>query len=321
MVEVRRSAESPDAAEHLGDGQAVDVPRGRAPAGSVSPTRLPRRFGVAASVGALDARGRRDRPARVGVAVRRGRLDAGRSLRPGAMAEADDPAHPARLAELRRRLYRRDATEEDLDRYVALRDALTPAAPPHAVASRPPATRRRLSAGGVLLGAAAVCVAAVLLHPVTSEFDAAARAGAAIAPDLPADGTPQVGLRFTDDSAPPPRSSTVEVTVEGAAVLGQRFTGTGDALVQLVVGGAPLDGGRLTVTLRSSDRTPVTWQAAGGSGRRLPAVVVAPNRLTVSLVPVGPTSVDYRGAPPTSIRVQAPAETGWRLTAAFTRSR
>ena len=265
------------------------------------------------------------------------------------MVDADGSERRTRLTELQRRLYRPGATADDLAEYTALqaelaaavlpadrassdqvRESPLPADPgPTALQPDPSSTvqetrvarrtSRPLVIAGALAGAAALCAAIVLLQSPGQRYEPVAQASSP-APPLPAvqvqGRVPHVSERFTDDGGTP-QGTTVEVAVDGTRVLAQRFSGSGPALVPLITGGAPLDGGLLTVTLHSKDREEVSWQTDAAQDRAgSTSTLLTPTARTSSS---GATSVEYRGAPPSRIRVTAPAGTGWTLVVAFSR--
>lgn len=204
---------------------------------------------------------------------------------------------------LRRRLYRPGATEEDRLRYAQLLPS-EPPAPPTARAATP---RRRRAALPFALGAAVLLVLGgglLVVHGLAApEVPVVTAQPAAVARRiLPTQG--------------------VVAPIDGALRPALRVEGNGSAVVALDVTGASFDGGRLAVVLSATDHRPVGWTAAvletrrdWTSYRRVVAARPARDRFESTRA----DDMDYRGAPPRWITVQAPADTVWTLTVAFVR--
>jgi hypothetical protein len=210
-----------------------------------------------------------------------------------------------RLDELRRRLYRPDATEEDHRRYAAA------AGPAVASASRP---RRQvlpaLLVVGVLVVACVVAVVASRVAPALEKAPVAAPAVTTTAPstnfDIVARGT--VGL-----------PESVPVDADGVAVTAQRFRGDGAAAVPLEVASAPKHTGRVVLVLSSADPGTISWRAVGLTGHA-PAASSPELAHSAAKDRRGVPSSEwfaYTSGPPHWITVKAAAGASWTLTVAF----
>jgi hypothetical protein len=218
-----------------------------------------------------------------------------------------------RLDALRRRLYREGATEEDVLRYAERRDAQLVAEEGPAPAQSPP--RRR----GLRVGAAAAALVAVLIGVV-----AIGRPGGPLAPTRPtASSTRASGVDIGDgqvlSARPDPVAGPeyVATSVAGFATIGQRFSGTGAAVVRLDVRTASFDGGRILVSLSPSGDSPAAWRALRSSGTASVQVVA---RSTGSGREPDPSSSVflYRAAPPTRVFVDVEDGVAWTLLVGFT---
>lgn len=217
----------------------------------------------------------------------------------------------ARLDDLRRRLYRADATDRDLQRYIEERESalpLEPSPPP------PPGRSSRPSFRGIALGAAAVLV-------LVTAVVAGARAGTQAAePTRTPRGTTvqqNVGdgpvLTVNGEVEGP---SPVAVTIDGTAAVGQRFQGYGSVVVFLDPPTGSDAGGRALVGVTSTLPEGVAWRAlldfATGDGTTSPLVIahgIAEDRSGAH----APTTFGYPTRPPTRIAIAAPAGVGWTL--------
>lgn len=220
-----------------------------------------------------------------------------------------------RLDGLRRRLYRSGATEEDLRRYTAERDAQQ-AAEPAAPTDVLPLRRRR----SVLPAAAlAVLLCSGVGIALTTGRTAPPRATAS--PEVRSDRS-QVVLDVGAGLSAGPRGRVVHepasrtTAADGTAVLSQRFTGVGAAVVPLDLTTASFDGGRVVVTLTASRPSPVAWRAIRLRTRQdwssYPEVV-ARSPAADSAGIRSSTVASYGGAPPGWIAVDADATGRWTL--------
>lgn len=223
------------------------------------------------------------------------------------------------LDELRRRLYRADATEEDLRRYDEERAAVLAAQDRAPASSSDPMKRRRhrLLVGAAacavaLLAGTGVAVTARPLHPLVAPSAA------------PSTSNPLQDLGDTRALVPQgnvaTRPPTQLVVGAGAPTAAQRYQGTGDAVVALDPSSASSDGRRIVVMLSSKESAQITWRAVRPTARTEWTSyhqVVAQG--TVSSGPGVPPPIDfhYVGAPPSSIEIEAPAGVHWTLLVAF----
>lgn len=216
------------------------------------------------------------------------------------------------LDDLRRRLYRSDATDDDLRRYVEARESGSEV-PPQPEHGTPPPTPRRLVLGlalaAVLTAGAAVAVAA----QVGASSEEAARVARTTA-GLQESGA---GVDGADSVAGPVPAAA---SIGGTAAVGRRFQGYGDAVV-------PIDapegsgGGRASIDVTSTDPARVGWQALlridrpdGTSSPYVLAEGAAEDRSGAH----APTVFAFASRPLTQVAVEAPSGVGWTLVVAFT---
>ena len=219
----------------------------------------------------------------------------------------------ARLNDLRRRLYRADATEADRLRYEAALQATRPPEAPllDAAQARLPRPGRRAAVGLVVVLVTVGLVVAVRLgqpvslppRPVVAEV-------------LRQDRT--AGRLLTAGVSGP---AAVAASIRGVAVTAQRFQGRGDAVVPFAAPAGASDGGRVLVVLASDGPATIGWRAvrlrtsvdwtshpvAMARGSAEPGAVVAT-----------PITFVYSGSPPAQIAVDAPDGVGWTLLIAAT---
>lgn len=219
----------------------------------------------------------------------------------------------ARLDDLRRRLYRADATDRDLQRYIEERESalpLEPSPPP------PPGRSSRPSFRGIALGAAAVLVLALGATVVVG-----ARAGSQAAEPIPTPRGTTVQQNVGDGpvltvNGEVEGPSPVAVTIDGTAAVGKRFQGYGSVVVFLDPPMGSDAGGRALVGVTSTLPEGVAWRAlldfATGDGTTSPLVIahgIAEDRSGAH----APTTFDYPTKQPTRIAIAAPAGVGWTL--------
>jgi hypothetical protein len=200
----------------------------------------------------------------------------------------------AELDDLRRRLYRPDATDADLREYLAERAT---AAPADAPAPAPPRRHRR-----AVLGVAAVAVAL-----------AACIAGTAVL--LPRPANPSA--RPAAASAEPSRVSGPTLTavpIDGAATAAERFEGVGDGVLSIHLPGAEFGTMRAVVLVYSSRTSTISWTAVRPPSGDVS--VVARARVTSHVDFATPHPFTYAGGPPTRITVAAPEGLHWTVLVA-----
>lgn len=209
---------------------------------------------------------------------------------------------------LRRRLYRPDATAEDRERYDELRARAVPDPVPLAdptsdepLPPAPPSRRRPVRTAAAVVGVLALGAVAAVLSIPPAATPSADRSPAATRVPRP------------DPSQPTP----VAVSVGGVATTAQRFHGRGPAVVPLITGSAPPNGGRLVVVLTSDEVAPLGWTAARwgsiGSGPSTPQVLASSPRQQRSGLG-RPETTEYGGDPPADIAVSDPGSHAWTLT-------
>ena len=238
-----------------------------------------------------------------------------------------------RLDELRRRLYRDGAGEEDLRRYAEVRDSILrieqprtegPDAPP-----APPLRRRRRA-----FPIAAVAVAALLLagvgagiaaktSPVHPHAASTPTPKVTAAPDPVSTAEPQDigdGQLLVQDASVVTAPSTLSVSIDGSVANAQQFEGTGDAVVPLDVSTAGFSGGRGVVVLSSEAVAPVDWRVLR-TGTRTDWTsyqeVLAQGTVLAGSPAPSPILFDYPGNPPTHLAIQAPHGLRWTLLVVF----
>jgi hypothetical protein len=212
----------------------------------------------------------------------------------------------ARLDDLRRRLYGPQATEDDVARYAAEREARQPAAPAPRIAA-PRSRRTALLAGGVLLAGGALALGVRLLQPASAR-SAAVRA----AQDL-GDGE--------GDPTKVSGRSSVAASIDGTSVVGHRTQGYGNAVVPFDAPDGSFDGGRAMVAVTSTGPTRVGWQAIRRVTRQdwsAYPVVMASGSAQDRSGAHAPTVFGYATRPPDLVVIRAPADIGWTLVTAVT---
>ena len=245
-----------------------------------------------------------------------------------------------RLDELRRRLYRDGAGEEDLRRYAEVRDSILRLQQPRTEASgtsgtagtpraadAPPSSRRPR-----LLRLAAFAVAPLVVVGLGVGIAATAspiRPHAAITPitstpPAPVPTTPPQdigdGQLLVQDAAVVTAPSTLSVSIDGSVANAQQFEGTGDAVVPLDVSAAGFSGGRGVVVLSSPAVAPIDWRALRVATRTdwtsYQEVLAQGTVLTGSPAP-SPILFDYPADPPSHLAIQAPHGLRWTLLVVF----
>lgn len=223
------------------------------------------------------------------------------------------------LDALRRRLYRPGSTEADLQRYLSERAALAPAP---AVDAGPPLNRRRRRL--VPVAAIAAVVVAALAVSLSQLQAPRMSAREPVAPVSPVPVLVQDIGDGTTLTVPQRASTTTEpaaVSVDGAAVAGQRFDGSGNAVLVVEPPESAARGGTATVELTSGGPVPVSWRALSlvylGQWTAVP-VVLARGSSAEPPGAVAPSTFRYRDAPPTRIAVIAPHGVRWSVLVGVT---
>ena len=223
-----------------------------------------------------------------------------------------------RVDDLRRRLYRVDASEEDLQRYLA-EQPVQPAVEPIEEVSgdgvkRFP-RRRTGIALAVVMTAAAVLIVQGARSPTGSAGPTALPAGQALLQSI---GDGQVldvaGGEVTD-------AVNVPAAVHGTAVAGQRFSGRGNALVAFHPPSGAFDGGTLMVAMTATGSAPVRWRALLVMTRNETTsypLVLARGRVDRESGLGVPTTFIYPSRPPTRFAVAAAPDVRWTLVVAVT---
>ncbi|MGT2427129.1 hypothetical protein [Amnibacterium kyonggiense] len=231
-----------------------------------------------------------------------------------------DPRDPDAqgLDALRRRLYRPGSTESDVLRYLAERSDVAPDAPPETVPALPRARIRRLLPAAALTATAAAAVAVALVvppgRPPAPRPSALGSATSSPAPVLVQD------IGDGDTLTVPRRASSTgvpaAVAVDGAAVVGQRFAGSGNALLVIDPPRGSTRGGVATVAVTAAGPVPVAWRALAPvyRGRWIPvSAVLARGSSTGPAGAIAPRSFRYAAAPPSRVAVIAPAGVRWSV--------
>lgn len=236
------------------------------------------------------------------------------------MAAQPEPVE-ARLDALRRGLYRRGATDEDVRRFADLRDAIRAEVGPDDVVTGP-APRRRprpaLLVGGAVVAAGALTTG-LLLTAGPGRTPVAGRTA------VLEQTVTQGGWRVSIDGPggiPAEPATEAAVPVDGRPVSGQVWHGRGADLVPIDTSSAPTDAGRVVVVLTPSGRAATGWQAVRPGSDDAEAgdeAVIATGTQPGGSSTVTPSSIEYRGTPPSRIRVFAGAAVRWTLTVAFLR--
>ncbi|WP_375390074.1 hypothetical protein [uncultured Amnibacterium sp.] len=226
---------------------------------------------------------------------------------------------PAEEDTLRRRLYRADATEADVQRYRDLvgPDGAEPGAAARADESAPaPArSRHRLAAG--------ITVAAVALSVVTATTLLQQPAAPPLRPT--ASAVPDARIVVQDigdgqilrvDPAEAGGPAPISVWIDGTAAAAQRFDGTGDAVLLVDLPSASSHRQRAVLSLYSTAASTIEWRAlrrATRPDRTLYEQIVARGTIEAHRDFATPSTFDYSGSAPARIALEAPAGVRWTL--------
>ncbi len=222
------------------------------------------------------------------------------------------------LDDLRRRLYRSDATDDDLRRYVEARESGSEV-PPQPEHGPPPPPPRRLVLGLALAAVLAAGAAVAVAAQIGASSERAAPAARTTA-GLQESGAGADGASSVAELGSVAGLGSVAASIGGTAAVGQRFQGYGDAVV-------PIDapegsgGGRASIDVISTDPARVGWQALlridRDDGTSYPYVLAegaAEDRSGAH----APTVFAFASRPLTQVAVEAPPGVGWTLVVAFT---
>jgi hypothetical protein len=219
-----------------------------------------------------------------------------------------------RLDDLRRHLYRADATAADVERYLAERgDALEAEPEPADEPIAPPPGWSAKRTTVVALVAVAALVVGVQVARPAQEVPTPTRTQA----------LQQVGMRqpaavdMTDVSGP----VEVGTTVRGTPVEGEQFEGTGPAVVPVERASDTFAGGRAMVVLTADKPVPLEWRAlriVTRNDRPSSSFVLAHGTADPGDIVATPSTFVYPGAPPARIAVEVPKGVRWSLIVAVT---
>lgn len=235
----------------------------------------------------------------------------------------ESSAAQQRLEDLRRRLYRNGATEEDLRRYAEERAALLDAPLPAAERVASPTAHPTHGLLVALFAAAVALLAAVGVSiaarpaPMTRAPTPAPSATPLVLGSIQDIGGGQTLLQQAGVVTSPP---VQVVIVGGMAATAQQYLGVGGAVVALDLSSAPVDGTRAVVMLSSSRPAPIEWRALSlGTHRDWSSYEEIVARGTVVAWPGVQSRIDlhYVGPPPSRIAVEAPLGVHWTLLVAF----
>ena len=264
--------------------------------------------------------------------------------------------------DLRRRLYRPDATAADLQRYLAGRAAEGEEQPSAAIAAHAASAadttdttdtaiaeaeadttteaadadtasadadtadadadadadgrtagrfpRRRAAVGVAVVGAAALLLTLLPRRPASTPRPSAVPRAQAVVQDVGEGQVLDTGAGTASGATPAPAS------IRGTAVVGQRFTGRGNAVVAVDPPPGSRGGGRAMIAMTAAG-TAVRWRAllivTRNDWTSFPVVMA---RGSATGLAGTPTTFVYPAGPPTRIAVQAPARVRWTLVVA-----
>jgi hypothetical protein len=223
-------------------------------------------------------------------------------------ARPDPVDERTRVDDLRRRLYRADATAEDLERYRAELESVEPAAPEATPSAPQP---RRVTAAAIALAVVAVVV---LVLAVRLGQPAEQTAPSTFGPAPTADAERVVGPARDAGGA-----TILPVVIDGTTVAGQRFRGVGRAHVDVDAPQGAFDGGRMLIHLTTGGSQRLEWRAVAFAGRPdwTSRVEIASGAVWTPFGSTAPTPIAYPAQPPTRIEIDAPQGAGWTLVVAF----
>lgn len=221
-----------------------------------------------------------------------------------------------RTDDLRRRLYRADATAVDLQHYLDV--PVVPEAPASVdelvLAPAPPPRRRRVGPGAAvaLVVACGIVVAALLQQPLADQrrWTAPLQPARTVLQDV---GSGRIlAVDPTQVTGPTP----VPIDVDGTPVVGRRFDGVGDAVVALDLPVTSSGAGQAAVAVSSTRGTPIAWRAlrvATRKDRSSYQQVIAMQTITSEANFATPMTFTFTGGAPTRIVLEAPEGLRWTL--------
>jgi hypothetical protein len=229
--------------------------------------------------------------------------------------EADDD-----LDDLRRALYRADATPADLQRYIESQGTAVAAEPESrdpqpAPPTTPARTRRRflIGAASAAVAMTAVTALAVLQQPTTTP-------ALSITPPAP---EPRTAFQEIGDGqvlqVDPSRSggpTPTSVWIRGTAAAAQRFDGTGNAVLTVELPTASSHRQRGVLSVYSSPASSISWRAlrpATHPDEEPYEQIVARGTIGSHRDFATPSTFDYSGDAPTRIVLRAAADARWTL--------
>jgi hypothetical protein len=229
------------------------------------------------------------------------------------VTDAPEPATTEdRLDDLRRRLYRADASDDDLRRYLAERATHPEALPPPEQPAASRSSSRRLVLGIGLAAAVVIGAAIVVSGQLAGPMEEAA----------PSSSPPAARNGFGDGVLGAVDGPTaVAVSIDGTAAVGRQYQGYGDATVFFTAPPGSSDGGRALVDVTSSQPSLVDWEArlrvTRADGESFPYLLARGPAQDHSGAHA-PTTFAYAGKPLNHVIITAPSEIGWTLVIAVT---
>ena len=223
--------------------------------------------------------------------------------------------HDVDVDALRRRLYRADASDADLRRYLDERGPLPESEEPLAALRRP----RHGPAIAALASALAICAVTtgVLLHrPATAPATPATPAATKAAQVVVDAGDGRLLPIDPDHLSGPARTA---IDIAGQAASAQRFDGLGVQAVPVGLPGAEFGTERAVVVLYSDRASTVSWRVLRLATRRdwsSYQQVLASGRVATHPDSGTPDTFSYAGGPPTEVLVEAPPDLHWTLLVA-----
>jgi hypothetical protein len=217
-----------------------------------------------------------------------------------------ESAEARRLDDLRRALYRADASDADVRRYLSERLKAGPAPAPAPQVSRRRPRRTLLAIGAALVLLSTLAVGVRLEQPAAT---------------IQATRAPRPVPTSVGDAAAVLGPTRVAVLVDGEAVSGFRFEGSGSVVLPFDPPPGSYDGGRAVVALVTGEPAPVVWRALRLTTRQdwtsFPQVLAQGTAGRAVDLPAT-EAFGYRGLPPTRVAVEAPVGTRWSLVVGIT---
>jgi hypothetical protein len=229
-------------------------------------------------------------------------------------APQQSPEAERRLDDLRRRLYRADVTDADVQQYLAQRGE--PSDPETLLAPEPPPPPApRFGRPAKVAAIAHAACAAVLGVRRAQPAEEPRPEPTQVLRD--ADGGPRFAIDLAGVSGP----VTVRTSVRGTPVVGQQFEGHGSAVVPVDPSPGSFAGGRAMIVLTAAQSAPTEWRAVRLITRNdwtSYPVVLAHGSADPGMIVATPSTFVYPGAPPARIAVDVPEGIRWTLVVAAT---